>query len=228
MIIVSDGVHDNLDPVQRGKTPSYFKEECEDWAAVGPLRTARLQAQYMEDFIRQKIIGNEEEPSCQLITNGLIDNSTETTAKSREFLESHPKEKLEVNYAKFPGKLDHASCVTFKASKVTLSYDEWMGNSVVPASRKEHAKMSAALQDRERQLTWRTDAIVRSPRRDGSQRAPDSAKLSSDTTEVTELDFGDLDGGDVFAEEEIVEAVRMLRRITFSKDQLIPILPDES
>lgn len=224
VMIMSDGVHDNLDPVQRGKEPSYFQEECDDWAAVGPLRTARLQAQYMEDFISKKIIGETEEPTCELVTNGLIDNSITTTASSREFLECHPKEKLEVNYTKFPGKLDHASCLTFRASKVTLSYDEWMGNSFVATSSQDRANMTAALQDRERQLTWRTDAIVRSP--DASQRtSANSARLSSETTEVTELDFGDLDAADVFAEEDIVEAVRNLRRITLTKDQLAPVAP---
>jgi len=38
----------------------------------------------------------------------------ETTGAGRQFMEQHPNTALEHDYVKYPGKMDHTTCVSFK------------------------------------------------------------------------------------------------------------------
>jgi len=48
------------------------------------------------------------------ITRKLIEHSYQLTSKSRDFMEENPSSAEPRNYIKFPGKMDHCSCITYR------------------------------------------------------------------------------------------------------------------
>jgi len=41
----------------------------------------------------------------------------DTTQDGRQFMEQHPTTALEHDYVKYPGKMDHSSCIAFKIGR---------------------------------------------------------------------------------------------------------------
>jgi len=41
----------------------------------------------------------------------------DVTGNGREFMEQHPNTALEHDYVKYPGKMDHTTCVAFKIGR---------------------------------------------------------------------------------------------------------------
>jgi len=129
LISMSDGVHDNLDPQSIGVPPSDFGLKEETWDDVDIQVCTNIKTQYMNDLIT-KIITTERDESSSggglgitgsasakraitpaLITKRLVRHCLEMTKNSREWMEQNPQGILESNYQKFPGKLDHTTCV---------------------------------------------------------------------------------------------------------------------
>jgi hypothetical protein len=116
VMIMSDGVHDNLDPQTLGKLPTELKLPSDakwtTWDEVPHDLVARVKSEYMRALLAD-IVFSGEPKSPSSITDRLINHCLEVTRKAREFMESHPNKKQPTDYIEFPGKMDHTTCVTF-------------------------------------------------------------------------------------------------------------------
>lgn len=137
-LLVSDGVHDNLDPQILGISPKEIDPkqygDKEEWKGfqtddeVEKIKTQHMLKILSDELIgggeedrklRQKILSfasnDEESPISPLnVTNRIMKHCLAVTGKGREWMEQNPKEKLPMDYNSFPGKMDHATCVVFK------------------------------------------------------------------------------------------------------------------
>jgi len=188
IIVVSDGVHDNLDPQILGVKPSdpifqdYLiknglhlpvpeqncradlisteqesmrtnsgnddlkcdedEENCEDekddWECLENKEIVmKLKNMYREKLLEDIILGRV--PTCNprtghstktkidegeaaktpiktplYITQQIIQHCNNITSKGRSFMEKYPGKPLPSNYGKFPGKMDHTTCVCIR------------------------------------------------------------------------------------------------------------------
>lgn len=136
-LIVSDGVHDNLDPQILGVPPKEVDEKyasLENWRdfssdeEVEKMKTQHMLKLLSTDIIegsekekerRQKILSfavSDDEPatSPSNITNRIMKHCLAVTGRGREWMEQNPKEKLPMDYESYPGKMDHATSVIVK------------------------------------------------------------------------------------------------------------------
>jgi len=131
ILVVSDGVHDNLDPQCLGFSPSQFELEFSNWDEVDIKEALKIKSKFMNEYITKIILGenskeeNEDYTSSLLSTSSmnkraltpplackrLIRHCQDTTKKSREWMEQNPQGVLEPDYKKYPGKLDHTTVV---------------------------------------------------------------------------------------------------------------------
>eukprot|EP01107_Rhizomastix_libera_P003835 TRINITY_DN1657_c0_g1_i2.p1 TRINITY_DN1657_c0_g1~~TRINITY_DN1657_c0_g1_i2.p1 ORF type:complete len:868 (+),score=233.96 TRINITY_DN1657_c0_g1_i2:30-2606(+) len=153
IIMVSDGVYDNLDPVMLGMSPGEISPEFSgvSWDALferDSNQAERLKELFMctrmEDIIfgrytvqnspgmipkrmscsiRSEPCGGilhrtEKNPPKLLDPNAVctaLESYCETlTLPSKEFMENNLTQKLTNDYKKYPGKLDHTTCVVFR------------------------------------------------------------------------------------------------------------------
>jgi len=111
-VLMSDGVHDNLDPQTLGKTPQELDLPNNSWDELSHEALIRAKATYMTNLL-SSIVFNEDYPSPSAITNSLINHCMEVTRKAREFMEKNPHKKQPNDYVEFPGKMDHTTCISF-------------------------------------------------------------------------------------------------------------------
>lgn len=115
VLIMSDGVHDNLDPQTLGKLPNEINEPNASWTSWDDIphdTLMRMKSEFMRSLLSY-IIFSEGDQSPSSITDRLISHCLEVTRKAREFMENNPNKKQPTDYIEFPGKMDHTTCVTF-------------------------------------------------------------------------------------------------------------------
>jgi len=112
VMIMSDGVHDNLDPQTLGKVPADLQLPNKAWEELTHDSLLKVKAEYMKGLLRDIIFANEE-PVPGKITERLISHCLEVTRKSREYMEQDMSRKQPIDYIEFPGKMDHTTCVTY-------------------------------------------------------------------------------------------------------------------
>jgi len=138
ILILSDGVHDNLDPQVLGKDPKDAGEQfahVKDWNSFkDDIEAEAAKSAYMSNFlIRDLILGGqddeklrskvfsatvgEESLSPESIVQRIMKHCLAVTAKGREWMEQNPKERLPSDYAEYPGKMDHATAVVISVTK---------------------------------------------------------------------------------------------------------------
>lgn len=139
ILIVSDGVHDNLDPQILGVSPKDLDNktygDVADWKSfendgdVEKIKTAHMQKLMLDDLIlggeedrkiRSKIFSHGEEESVlspENITNRIMKYCLHVTGKGRQWMEQNPKEKLPMDYSSFPGKMDHATVIVVRVGE---------------------------------------------------------------------------------------------------------------
>jgi len=112
-VIMSDGVHDNLDPQTLGKLPADMPNSSwQTWSEVPHDALMTVKSEYMRTLLGEIIFANDD-TSPVSITARLIHHCQEVTRKAREFMENNPNKKQPTDYIEFPGKMDHTTCVTF-------------------------------------------------------------------------------------------------------------------
>jgi hypothetical protein len=137
ILLLSDGVHDNLDPQTLGKFPKDIDEkyaEVTDWKSIITEDEAeRLKNEFMTKFLGDDLVcGGEEEKKMRMkvfsfpgaeddsflsperITSKIMHHCIAVTGRGREWMEQNPKEKLPNDYVKYPGKMDHATVVVLR------------------------------------------------------------------------------------------------------------------
>lgn len=114
ILILTDGVHDNLDPEALGKSALDLGiQDPLGWKSKDIDLVLKQKRKYANNFLEGII---EKNSSLKAITKSLIDFSLDLTHSSREFLEN-PKNrnsKLPKNFQQYPGKMDHTTCLVFK------------------------------------------------------------------------------------------------------------------
>ncbi|KAF2074491.1 hypothetical protein CYY_004196 [Polysphondylium violaceum] len=116
ILLLSDGVHDNLDPQQLGVNPTELGIEADTWEKAGqlfPSETEDAKSDYRKRWLSDHF-QTEEQLEPTFISNTLLKHCTVTTQSSRDFMEQNTSKKLPSDYTLYPGKMDHNTCVCFK------------------------------------------------------------------------------------------------------------------
>eukprot|EP01090_Pellita_catalonica_P018124 TRINITY_DN5718_c0_g1_i2.p1 TRINITY_DN5718_c0_g1~~TRINITY_DN5718_c0_g1_i2.p1 ORF type:complete len:476 (-),score=68.27 TRINITY_DN5718_c0_g1_i2:65-1492(-) len=120
IFIVSDGIHDNLDPQHLGLSPTAVgvsgnftnwliaeqkvPDETDDFKNAFRLRLLKKLA--------DQVNLSKSAPLPESLTAILLKHSFQLTSNSRNFIENNPRGgRVPHDYAKFPGKMDHTTCV---------------------------------------------------------------------------------------------------------------------
>ncbi|KAH3743374.1 1-phosphatidylinositol 4,5-bisphosphate phosphodiesterase delta-4 [Pelomyxa schiedti] len=119
LILMSDGVHDNFDASLLGMKPKDVDPalaEFPAWEAAFKTKseqTLGIAQKFIIKNLSNKIASIVETHGTnpEAIVNSLLEHCVQTTQSSRQFMETNPKQKLPSDYTKFPGKLDHTTCV---------------------------------------------------------------------------------------------------------------------
>jgi len=121
VVAVSDGVHDNLDPQLRGLAPSVFGISASSWEEAEkrhPSRTRDVKSNYLLELLQGTIQMRNQPITPHLITTALVELARETTKAAREFMETSLGARQPDDYAMYPGKMDHTSCVAVCAQEI--------------------------------------------------------------------------------------------------------------
>jgi Protein phosphatase 2C len=118
LLLVTDGVHDNLDPELCGVSPDELLVVGESWDQVSYDEAQDAKEAYTQyrlgRIFSQLSAGGTITP--RRITDALVHLCTQQTEKSRRFLSdpANARRPLPTDYAQFPGKMDHTTCVAFR------------------------------------------------------------------------------------------------------------------
>eukprot|EP01113_Clastostelium_recurvatum_P025590 TRINITY_DN3079_c0_g1_i1.p1 TRINITY_DN3079_c0_g1~~TRINITY_DN3079_c0_g1_i1.p1 ORF type:complete len:615 (+),score=152.58 TRINITY_DN3079_c0_g1_i1:233-2077(+) len=128
IILVSDGIHDNLDPQQLGKLPVDMPRQFNlcpktpesaslGWDDVDATRSFQAKDHYATHFLENLL---EEVPGPEDAAQRLLDHCKQLTQKSRDYMENNQGKRLPENYVEFPGKMDHTTCLCLRVGRVPL------------------------------------------------------------------------------------------------------------
>ncbi|ELR13488.1 protein phosphatase 2c-related protein [Acanthamoeba castellanii str. Neff] len=112
LLVVSDGVHDNLDPEHLGLSPNDVGVDQDKWDSnFEALEKAKHL--FRSSCLMQKIRGSNEEvrPTPEDAVNRLLDHCKHVTQRSRQWMMANPTRRLPNDHINFPGKMDHTSCI---------------------------------------------------------------------------------------------------------------------
>lgn len=143
LILVSDGVHDNFDPMHIGKQPKDIGiTDYDNWDDIPDEIATVKKTEFMNKCFTDLI--HEQERSTMLssfgpqkdivvtpalITKKAIRYCREITGGSRQWMEQNPGA-LVHDYVKFPGKLDHTTCVCSQVGIYIPGKDDIPANSL--------------------------------------------------------------------------------------------------
>ncbi|GAM17361.1 hypothetical protein SAMD00019534_005360 [Acytostelium subglobosum LB1] len=122
IILVSDGVHDNLDPQTIGVQPKDIQLPHESWESMDAEKAQESKIKYMQEFLKMKLrTADVDDPlTSKMIVEKLLEHCFETTRSSRDFMETFPNRPLPEDLKAYPGKMDHTTCVAFRVGKQSL------------------------------------------------------------------------------------------------------------
>merc|ERR1712137_1281297 len=119
LILVTDGVHDNLDPELLGKTPRECGLDVDQWEHVDMNDTRRAKIAFQEAKMIELIEKSKRTP--QSVCDTLVEYCREVTRAGRLFMEKHPEQELPEDYVTYPGKMDHTSIICLKIDSPGLA-----------------------------------------------------------------------------------------------------------
>eukprot|EP01113_Clastostelium_recurvatum_P046662 TRINITY_DN820_c0_g1_i2.p1 TRINITY_DN820_c0_g1~~TRINITY_DN820_c0_g1_i2.p1 ORF type:complete len:956 (+),score=243.32 TRINITY_DN820_c0_g1_i2:188-3055(+) len=127
IILMSDGVHDNLDPMMIGVNPQTLNQPFVDWLDF--VESAGVAAEKVKDSYRIRKLGEllAGLTTPREISAKLIDHCQQTTLKAKTYMEVEGKPQPK-DYVNFPGKMDHTSCMCVQVSS------NFSISSLVPSS----------------------------------------------------------------------------------------------
>jgi len=144
IMIVSDGVHDNLDPAHLGFSPRDLGIEADSWDTVPDFEICEdIKNEYRISLLEKIIFGeldsaakkrelsestepikekskqsidknNRKLPSPIEIVDSLTSYCIENCAASASWMQANPRKRLPQDYRLYPGKMDHTTCVCVK------------------------------------------------------------------------------------------------------------------
>lgn len=115
IILMTDGIHDNLDPQHLGLKPRDLGlDKFETWHEAEK-DDPRITESAKNDFRIQYVKYLVPNMSVYGLTEGLGEHCRRITQSSRDFMETNTFQKLPDDYVRYPGKMDHATMVAFRA-----------------------------------------------------------------------------------------------------------------
>lgn len=115
ILIMSDGVYDNLDPEHLGLHPKRFSIDADDWKTISFERAEKVRFAYRLSSIREIILEHAAPDTYSIkpeqIVRALLAFVHKTNRPAVEWMEANPMKKLPTDYSRFPGKMDHSTVV---------------------------------------------------------------------------------------------------------------------
>ena len=141
-MVVSDGVHDNLHPQMLSITPRDLKLDFETWEDAAKLINieevaTKYRVQCLQHFI------SDIQCSPINIVEKIINHCNSVTKNSRDWMENNVSQPLPKDYEKYPGKMDHTTCVVFRVGldSYDVPKEKFMPLSVSLFTTPEHVKL---------------------------------------------------------------------------------------
>lgn len=113
IMLVSDGVHDNLDPESLGKDPPALGMACDTWAET-PLDEAEVAKSKFRLRLLRSLLnpsGGTPEPSDAVAT--MLEYCEGVNKAAIDWMCANPSKPLPKDYKAYPGKMDHTTCLAF-------------------------------------------------------------------------------------------------------------------
>lgn len=144
LMLVSDGIHDNLDPESFGKSPveiapnftanlqphlAAICSKAKSWDDLDQDDTEKVKSGWM--LSRLHSIIKAKEMNAKSVANTLIDYAMTTTSPSRNFMEANPDKPEPNDHVAYPGKMDHVSCLAFAVGPLFKDLVAWRHRSTV-------------------------------------------------------------------------------------------------
>ncbi len=111
-MIVSDGVHDNLDPQSLGVQPQELLLEQSDWDSVSDEDCQDAKSKFRVRL--RSILMSKDEWTPANITARVIKHAINVTKKTREWMQANPTKREPSDTKAFPGKMDHTTCLCLR------------------------------------------------------------------------------------------------------------------
>lgn len=121
LFLVSDGVHDNLDPENLGISPNLLGASRPSWSEIESDEARLLKKVYMENMFCDIVLASIDPKGSgqvlpQLCVKKLLENAFNITVSSRKFVEEGLGTRLPLDHDNYPGKCDHTTAVAFKVN----------------------------------------------------------------------------------------------------------------
>eukprot|EP01090_Pellita_catalonica_P007897 TRINITY_DN1850_c0_g1_i1.p1 TRINITY_DN1850_c0_g1~~TRINITY_DN1850_c0_g1_i1.p1 ORF type:complete len:573 (+),score=89.02 TRINITY_DN1850_c0_g1_i1:91-1719(+) len=130
IILVSDGIHDNLDPQTLGITPEEVGiAGYSTWAEAENImceKTDKIKNDFRVQFMKKLLLRSLENKNPataelpQFLMHVIVNHSDELTKPSRKFMEANPNKRLPDDYSLYPGKMDHTTSIVCVAGGLTM------------------------------------------------------------------------------------------------------------
>jgi len=111
ILLVSDGIHDNLDPEAMGKKPRDVGLNFDDWKSVPQKKGEKAKTKWQCKMIQDLCLKDEELIEPRIICDKLVAHCRQNTEPSRQYMQQNEGAKVPQNYQEFPGKMDHTTCL---------------------------------------------------------------------------------------------------------------------
>eukprot|EP01116_Phalansterium_solitarium_P012300 TRINITY_DN28477_c0_g1_i1.p1 TRINITY_DN28477_c0_g1~~TRINITY_DN28477_c0_g1_i1.p1 ORF type:complete len:516 (-),score=151.74 TRINITY_DN28477_c0_g1_i1:292-1671(-) len=119
VFMVSDGVHDNIDPQQLGLAPDALHLKGANWKEaekLHPSETETAKNIFRRCFLEKEFgallaAENADTLLPEALGVSLIERCQQITEPSRAWMEENPNKKLPENYTQYPGKMDHTTVI---------------------------------------------------------------------------------------------------------------------
>jgi hypothetical protein len=118
VLLMTDGVHDNLDPQHLGKKPrdmpkSMNLEPVDEWSAVSRDKAEAAKSIFRIAFLEKQVEGAATPDE---LCSTLLDHCVKTTSSSRKWMCENSGRIIPKDFVAFPGKMDHSSCLAINVS----------------------------------------------------------------------------------------------------------------
>eukprot|EP01124_Arcella_intermedia_P024238 TRINITY_DN4034_c0_g1_i4.p1 TRINITY_DN4034_c0_g1~~TRINITY_DN4034_c0_g1_i4.p1 ORF type:complete len:1514 (-),score=449.67 TRINITY_DN4034_c0_g1_i4:136-4677(-) len=137
VLVVTDGVYDNMDPQSLGIPLSESNIpglEGKTWKDITDIPNPELLDSvyhYKNNYITQKFESllkelveeqslSLENVQCSQIAQKIINYCKQVTLTTRDYMEKNPNNNQPSSFKDFPGKVDHTTCLVIKVGKTTF------------------------------------------------------------------------------------------------------------
>jgi serine/threonine protein phosphatase PrpC len=117
LMLMSDGVHDNMDAETLGLQPRDFGIDGPRWDDVPLAEGDRCKSLFMQQQLARILVNvsaARETTPPKRIVDAVIDHCHRVTEPTRHFLETQPMQRVPQDYRRFPGKPDHTTFLCFR------------------------------------------------------------------------------------------------------------------